>query len=583
MSGLYYGLGDKLSNTDPINNSVLISGLHFERDGVNLLRPGRYPIASLGSYIHEYLHHHCFRMPVGEAIACLYHRAFLRAFDYVALEHESSFDDLHVCEEIVRVETILHVMRPLAEGIALFGEFDTWLGESKSLSVVFRHAAVAFAEAVPHHEDLLISEVLSQILVRARLRPAMRMRKENLLMQGFTTRGGGYLPGYFLVKNLQVALFGHTKSELLLDSEFYLNFLVNWFYNDHRLIEALIDSDKEIAPLNSKSIVERDSVNAITVAFQERVSDLFRLTADQIQSFDDISVSEPVVPWNKLQIGMSAAEATKIEDKLCRLIDEVVEFDGADMSLEQRAARFMCRDSFVRRKYMCLGSFNEPIEIKENGRVLLAKSSVAEGVPVMSFGESEKAGPFSGEANFDVLQSAYSQKVFFTVHADGQRVTLQTMADNFEEERDRLACVDLSTVQCQLTKAIMRETIDRALGPEEPGSTLRDHYRRQADRTADAMYRNWCGALMGAAGEEADIPAEQGALLEMCDRDLTFLRTIAALGCSGPWLLRDADIQRACNSTGLAVDRFFARAEVARTRHKLRFVRAIGRYALLTI
>src|SRR5258708_11032875 len=126
------GLGDKLSNTDPISNSVLISGLDFQRDGGNLLLPGRYPMACLGSYIHEALHHMCFRSPVGSAIAYLYHRGFLRAFDHTTLGEAAAYDEYQVLEDTVRVETILTIMRPLAEGIALFGEFDAWPGASKS-------------------------------------------------------------------------------------------------------------------------------------------------------------------------------------------------------------------------------------------------------------------------------------------------------------------------------------------------------------------------------------------------------------------------------------------------------------------
>src|SRR5258705_12621677 len=128
MSVVYEALGDKLSNTDPISNAVMISGLSFQRDGVNLLRAGHYPSGCLGAYIHESLHHMCFRSPVGAAIAFLYHRAFVRAADQVVKTERSQFDDLHVLEDIARVETILHVMRPLAEGIALFGEFDAWPG-----------------------------------------------------------------------------------------------------------------------------------------------------------------------------------------------------------------------------------------------------------------------------------------------------------------------------------------------------------------------------------------------------------------------------------------------------------------------
>ena len=202
MSELYYALGDKLSDTDPISNSVLISGLDFAQHAGRLLLPGQYPVQCLNSYVHESMHHICFRSPVGNAIAYLYNRGFQRAVDHILLGAGSDHDDFDVLDDIVRVETILRIMRPLAEGIALFGEFDAYPGDSKSLSPVFRNAAVAFASMVPNREDLKVDQLLREVLIRGRSRLEMRQRKENLLLQGFTTRNGGYLPGYFMIKNL---------------------------------------------------------------------------------------------------------------------------------------------------------------------------------------------------------------------------------------------------------------------------------------------------------------------------------------------------------------------------------------------
>ena len=240
----YPALGDKLSDTDPISNSVVISGLDFARDGANLLRPGRYPGSCINSYLHESLHHMCFRSPVGSAISYLYHRGYLHAADYLELGSASEYDQDDVLDDIVRVEGLLRMMRPLAEGIALFGEFDAFPGAAKSISWVFRNAASAFAENIPGWKELQLDELLRRLLLIVRSSPQGRRCKENLLMQGLTTHNGGYLPGYLLVKRFQLALFNHLGCRKLLDSEFYLNFIVHWFYADYNLVKILLDSSR---------------------------------------------------------------------------------------------------------------------------------------------------------------------------------------------------------------------------------------------------------------------------------------------------------------------------------------------------
>lgn len=582
MSVSYAALGDKLSNTDPISNSVLISGLDFSRDGANLLLAGRYPMACLNSYIHESLHHMCFRTPVGTAIAYLYHRAFLRACDHVTLQEASPFDDYHVLEDVARVETILHIMRPLAEGIALFGEFDAWPGESLSLSATFRSVAVAFAEAVPNWREKRLPEILHGILARGRSRPAAQRRKENLLMQGFTTCGGGYLPGYFLVKNLQIALCQCVRSPLLLDSEYYLNFLIHWFYGDFGLVHALLDETKEMASFTQHSVIERDSINAISVAFQRRFSELFKLTADQIE-WHDKTIGAQAVPWWQSQIGMDLIQARQMDETLENRVNELIDYTDAASSPGQQALRALCHDNFVRRDYMCVGSFDEEIEILANGRVQLARNAAHANFPVMSFGQSDMPGPYTGRAVVDILQSGASEKRFFAVYAGPDRVTLNSLADDFEDERERLAGINLSTSQCRVAKEWMRTAIDNALPPDGSAAVLRTHYREQAERGADAIYRNWCGAMMQAHGREAHIPADPGVLLTMCDRDSRFLRTVAALGCSGSLLLGEDEIVEACASNSISVDAFRGRARAVEERHGFRFFNPLGDHVILAI
>lgn len=584
MNWVYESLGDKLSNTDPISNSVLISGLNFERDGAKIIQAGSYPIKFIGSYIHESFHHMCFRSPVGSAIAHLYHRGFLRASRCIFSDVESTRGENNVLEDIVRVETVLHVMRPLAEGIALFGEFDAWPGQSKSLSEVFLKTAVAFGDTGRGFEDRLIPEVLKDVLAYARSQPSTQKRKENLLMQGFTTQNGGYLPGYFMIKNLQFALFRQTKSDLLLDSEFYLNFIVRWFYGDYRLVESLLDTSRKIdLYVSQRAVVEHDPINAICMTFQQRVSDLFRLTAEQISLFDERQVSESVVPWWKSQIGMDPADARKIENELFDEINRLLDYSDVSVPREERAMRSLCHDNFVRRNYLCLGSFEDQVVINENGRIKFARSSADQDFPVMVFGTSEKPGPFTGRATFDILQSGLSGKVFFVVYADNERVLCDSLTENFDAERSSLESVNLSTAQCQETKTVMSAIVDSALERDEIAKIYRSHYRDNASDITDAMYKNWCGALMSSFGPEANISADPGALLVICGGDTKFLRTVAALSCVGGPLVSEDSVAEACKQNGFTVEEFRRRAKAIEDEHKLCFMYQLGQFTCLTV
>ena len=132
-------------------------------------------------------------------------------------------------------------------------------------------------------------------------------------------------------------------------------------------------------------------------------------------------------------------------------------------------------------------------------------------------------------------------------------------------------------------KDIMRAMIDEALPAEGSAEVLRSHYREQFETSADLIYRNWCGAMMLQHGVESEIPSETGSLLEMCDRDSRFLRTIATLGCNGISFLTDADVAEACTSNSLTVDEFLGRAKSVENRCGFRFLNRLGEFTILSI
>lgn len=577
-------VGDRLSDTDPISNSVMISGLSFVTDAANLIRPGRYPLRCLPAYVHESLHHACFLTPVGTALAASYLRGFRRAY---ALNHRgeaSQVDAWTVLDDVVRTDTALHLMRPLAEGIALFGEFDAHPGDAKSLLRVFRNVAIAFGGAVDGWEELSVGAILDCLLPAVRNEEFMRRRKENLLMQGFSTRNGGYLPGYYFVKNLQGALIRQIKNEKLFDSDFYLNFILHWFYSDYALVEALIDGDRSLNPFSSDTLETRDSIQAVSTAFQRRVTHLLTTVTDQdIEAFDERMSSPGVNSWADVQIGMPPERAREIDARLTDFVDEVIA--TRDVSDDRDGLAIFVADSLLRRRaYLCVGSFAETIEINEHGRVQLGEAAGDTPFPVMSLGSSKVAGPWKGRGTIDVMRSEASGKIFLVAHREAELVATFAPALDPGAEKDELADLNLSTAFCRDAKILIQSELESALASDESAVFLRSYYQREYERVTEEVYRNWCGALMTVFGPEGQIPEHEGAFLDLCAGDTTFLRILAALGCAARGgMLFEEQIEAVCEAYGVDRSEFSRRLEQIEKSHRLLLLYRVGDATFLAI
>jgi hypothetical protein len=109
--------------TDLVSNITSLTPTTTEDDprpwfGWGQADPGR-----LSVFLHEATHHWCFTSPVAFAIAGLTLRARLGMVQ--ALNGERHRDlEMSIVHDLVRVNTAVALLRPLAEGLALFAEFD---------------------------------------------------------------------------------------------------------------------------------------------------------------------------------------------------------------------------------------------------------------------------------------------------------------------------------------------------------------------------------------------------------------------------------------------------------------------------
>lgn len=71
------------------------------------------------------MHHWCFQSAVGSTLSLLYLRARRTALVISVQEEKSTpASDSDVVEDLGRYELVVNLLRPLAEGLALFAEFD---------------------------------------------------------------------------------------------------------------------------------------------------------------------------------------------------------------------------------------------------------------------------------------------------------------------------------------------------------------------------------------------------------------------------------------------------------------------------
>lgn len=292
FSDIHCSLGDGRSFTDPVSNWTLISGVDLDRDLANMLQAGRYPTHFLPEFLHEFLHHWCFHSPVGLALALLQLRArrgaLLLAQDLSAFTTEAC---VPIVEDVARYETAVTLLRPLTEGLALFAEFDAIPGNSRALSTAMAIAATSFTDltSASAKETNGSLTALTKLLNARRLSTDFVNRKANLLVQPLRSQAGGYLPGYLTVKNVRHGLFHQTKSERLLDPDFYMMYLRSFFYEDFGLVATLLDPDTWTNPWQAGPT---DSVQSLSIYFQRRFAELAKWTSDaELGRFEEAAVS----------------------------------------------------------------------------------------------------------------------------------------------------------------------------------------------------------------------------------------------------------------------------------------------------
>jgi hypothetical protein len=212
------------SFVDPATNTMVLADFDLPTY-VAWLR-GRPVIGSgvLANFLHEWTHRWCFHSLVGSAIALLRMRAATREY-----RGQSAFEDY------VRCMTASMILEPLAEGLALFAEFDSYPGKSDWQSQTLTAASTYFSPAIQSDDrPLAFLEVLLQTLRRD---PLLLERKAGIYCHQ-TVSTDPYLLGYLSVKSLWCKMASACSA--LNDRDLFLSYLRSHVYDDPGLVASIL-------------------------------------------------------------------------------------------------------------------------------------------------------------------------------------------------------------------------------------------------------------------------------------------------------------------------------------------------------
>jgi hypothetical protein len=262
--------------TDPVTNYTLLPPTG-PFDFRSLLQRELYNFKLWPTFLHEATHHWCFSSPVGTALALIKLRA-LRQAHLLPLHHHGDRDRLldAIADDLMRYEAAIDILRPLAEGLALFAEFDATPGHAETLSpLMHTFTTLMAANLAPKNTDVL--DTTRQLL--SDMRSELLPRKANLLARPFSYDGGGYLPGYLAIKVIWRWMTQHRGHNIAFDTDFFLNYIRAYFYDDLELVAILLnDEDQDVV-----------ATEAIGLHINDRIVKLFKSDfADQMEAYDKL-------------------------------------------------------------------------------------------------------------------------------------------------------------------------------------------------------------------------------------------------------------------------------------------------------
>lgn len=556
---LHCSLSDEESFTDLVTNWVVIGGVDLSADLAGIVTGGRYPEQYLPTFMHELTHHWCFQSPVGQALTALQMRARRNALLLRAVGEEvEGLDSWAMLEDIVRYETTIALLRPIAEGLALFMEFDAAPGHSRLMSRVMSTTALAFMDHAMFEDNASMDDVgglLRERLRMARLTPRYRERKADLLVQPLKVRGRGYLPGYLNIRNTWAGLLQRTRSDLLFDTDFFAAYLRCYIYDDYALCALLLDPSIELSASGSGAF---DAAQRISEHVQQRLIDLStKLTAAHLTEFEE-SVVDRKEPTPPPSVILTNPEQDALGRRMLNEYAESIAVEGNPQTLYDR----LCQDerwTIEQRHLMCVGSFAAHIEITTSGRVLARAPdhrAPDESVPLLSVAALPEITAECGLGSVEFFLSPTHQFTVLTVTLGKKLVATQSLSPAFTEEHARrLSGYRTGREAAAAERVLRREVVDGAIARDPSLAIYFQHYLTQAAAAADFIHGSRALAIASVERERelADLMAEYG-ILDVLGGRIETVRAFAQLSLLAAMPVPRAPIVELMSALGFDVE-----------------------------
>jgi hypothetical protein len=238
--------------TDLTTNYTVLTGIDLEKDFEGFFQLGGFPTSSLPSLLHESVHHWCFNSAVGNALALLQLRCYSRVVEWYSKRTNKAVQ--RVIEDLMRFQTATTFLRPLAEGLALFAEYDA-LPHPHTKVISYPLELIYIAFTAPSRRELTkeFGKSLLVLLADIRLSEDYMRRKARLLLDPLSCEKSGYLAGYLMVK----AMWQHARlqSYRFRDTDLFYSFLKRYFYGDYGFAGQLLQN-RVLGPKALKAIHE---------------------------------------------------------------------------------------------------------------------------------------------------------------------------------------------------------------------------------------------------------------------------------------------------------------------------------------
>jgi hypothetical protein len=487
-------VGSVASSIETVSNAVFVSGLNVRHSG-RLLLDGQFPVTALNSVVHETIHWETFTTPVGD---CLAH-GFIRSWLYLQMQKRKDqrykgedFTLEHEYEAIfdyTRYRVLSEMLRPLAEGMAIFAEFDLVPRDSPVTTSLTRLLTLQFGRKyINELGKLKISDISRIVFEGIRKSADCSIRKENLLCQEFHTRQGGYLPGYFLVKGIRNYLVFQRGLTKLLDGDLFFFCLKAVFFGDLQFCSHATDPEEDffLGPKEEGHSDPKDVINRMMKRFQELLNFVFHdLDQEYIDRIEALLSGSTQWSWARLQTSGTDSD----NDKLALQVQAWIEAPWTKVTDEEHALASVVLSN---RRYLCLASYSAFVKVNSHARCLIYADasmnmeSIVAATPAI-VGSAEGSGEGSVEI-FLVEQAGSFGRIVGVAHLGGKcvakfdvgRGSLEQEASGSEDRLDDSPCFWFAA---ELQGIMNNQLI--ALSNEDP---LFEHYMSQVEQITEGLH-----------------------------------------------------------------------------------------------